>query len=74
MHQVPQWINVRTEWSMCNADVIGMSALKSDKNACYVLSVKVIGLLLSSLIIAKIGWFKPGIRFWNLPWLKVVSC
>ena len=59
---------------MCNGDVIGMSALKSDKNACDALAVKFIGLLLSSLIIVKIGWFKPGIRFRNLSWLKVVSC
>ena len=34
VHKVPERIHVRTEWRMCNGDVIGMSALKSDKNAC----------------------------------------
>ena len=54
VHKVPERINIGTEWSMFNADVIGMSALKSNKNASNVLGFKSIGLLLSSFIIAKI--------------------
>ena len=71
VHKVSKWISSWTEWSMCYGDVIGMSALKSDKNACNVLCIKIIGLLLPTFIIAKIGWFKPGIRFRNFPGAKL---
>ena len=74
MHKVPERINIGTEWSMFNAGIVGMSTLKSDKNTCNILAIEIIGLLLSSFIIAKIGRFKPGIRFRIFPWCEVVSC
>ena len=50
-----------------------MTTLEPEENTCDVLAVKFICLHLASLIIAKIGRFKPGIRFWNLSWLEIVG-